>query len=361
MPLDKETAAVTQAHPLPPAEIRHLRAQHAEMRERDFARIHRISEAELVAAYVGEGVVALRPDVATLLAGAAALGEVLALTRNESAVHEKIGPFEKTNFGEAASIALGKQIDLRIFPKAWASGFAVEKADKEGATKRSLQFFDGAGDAVFKIHLRPASNLEAYDQLVAQLRTEEQSQTVSVAPIEESEAVRPDAASAGELRAHWEKLTDTHQFFPMLRKLHLTRHQAVSMIDSEFATSLDLGATRALFDGAAASGVSIMVFIGSRGCIQIHTGPIHKVAPMGPWLNVMDETFHMHLRLDQITEVWAVRKPTADGHVTSFEAYGADKKLIIQCFGERHEGDAELTGWRGLIAGLPALDRSNAA
>ncbi|MBX9596900.1 MAG: hypothetical protein K2X46_21230, partial [Roseomonas sp.] len=79
-----------------------------------------------------------------------------------------------------------------------------------------------------------------------------------------------------------------------------------------------------------------------------------KVAPMGPWLNIMDETFHMHLRLDQITEVWAVRKPTTDGHVTSFEAYGADKKLIIQCFGERHEGDAELTCWRGVVEGLPS-------
>ena len=67
-------------------------------------------------------------------------------------------------------------------------------------------------------------------------------------------------------------------------------------------------------------------------------GPIGStlwIGPMGPWINILDETFHMHLRLDHIAEVWAVRKPTADGHVTSLEAFGADKKLIIQFFGQR--------------------------
>jgi putative hemin transport protein len=36
-----------------------------------------------------------------------------------------------------------------------------------------------------------------------------------------------------------------------------------------------------------------------------------------------------------------VRKPTKDGHVTSLEAYGADGGLIIQFFGQRHEGESE--------------------
>ena len=85
-----------------PDEIRRLRGQHSEMRERDFARIQKISEAQLVAAYVGESVVRLRPDVETFLDGAPSLGEVLALTRNESAVHEKIGPFENAKFNPHA-------------------------------------------------------------------------------------------------------------------------------------------------------------------------------------------------------------------------------------------------------------------
>jgi putative hemin transport protein len=74
---------------------------------------------------------------------------------------------------------------------------------------------------------------------------------------------------------------------------------------------------------------------------------------MGPWLNVMDETFHLHLRTDHLAEVWAVRKPTKDGHVTSLEAYDADGRMIVQFFGERHEGEAERADWRALAEGLP--------
>lgn len=350
------------AKTMPPQEIRRLRTLHPEMRERDFARIQKISEADLVAAYVGDGVIRLRPDVETFLDGAPALGEVLALTRNESAVHEKIGPFENARFSPHAAIVLGDEIDLRIFPGKWSSAFAVEKADKDGAIKRSLQFFDAAGDAVHKVHLRPASNVDAYHALVERLRAPEQSPVVETREIDDSEvkAGAPQATPA-ELRAEWEKLTDTHQFFPMLRRLNLSRHQAVTSIDSDFAWPLNLGATQALLDGAKGTGLPIMAFVGNRGCIQIHSGPIEKVEPMGPWLNILDETFHMHLRLDHITEVWAVRKPTADGHVTSLEAFGADKKLIIQFFGQRQEGTDERTGWRSLVEGLLHLNRSNAA
>ena len=345
-----------------PDEIRRLRGQHSEMRERDFARIQKISEAQLVAAYVGEGAVRLRPDVEAFLDGAPSLGEVLALTRNESAVHEKIGPFENAKFNPHASIVLGDEIDLRIFPSKWASAFAVEKTDKDGAIKRSLQFFDQAGDAVHKVHLRDASNVEAYHALVERLRADEQSQVVEVVAIDDSEtrADKP-VASPAELRAEWEKMTDTHQFFPMLRRLNYSRHQAVTTIDSDYAWPLELDATRALLDGAKGTGLPIMAFIGNRGCIQIHSGPIERVEPMGPWINILDATFHMHLRLDHITEVWAVRKPTADGHVTSLEAFGADNTLIIQFFGQRQEGTDERTGWRSLVEALPRLNRSNAA
>ena len=82
---------------------------------------------------------------------------------------------------------------------------------------------------------------------------------------------------------------------------------------------------------------------------------------MGPWLNVMDDTFHLHLRLDQIAAVWAVRKPTADGHVTSVEVYDANRELIIQFFSKRHEGKAERDEWRAIVEALPLFAQSNAA
>ena len=342
------------------SEIRALRALHPEMRERDFARIHAISEGELVAAAVGHGAVRLQPSVEILLAGLPACGEIMALTRNESAVHEKIGPVEKTVVGARASMVLGAQIDLRIFPSRWAFGFAVEKPNEDGTLRRSLQFFDAQGMAVFKVHARPATNLEAWAVLVENLRHLEQSDTIALSPLEPTPA-KGEPAGVSQLRERWAAMTDTHQFFGMINALNLPRLDAIEMVGEDLAFQLDHGAVTTLFEEAARSQLPMMAFVGNHGCIQIHSGPISNIKAMGPWLNIMDDTFHLHLRLDQITAVWAVRKPTSDGVVTSVEVYDANRELIIQFFGKRHEGHDELTAWRTLVKQLPLFAQTNAA
>lgn len=344
-----------------PHEIRRTRAENPKMRERDLAAQLGISEAELVAAHCGEGVTRVEPRVNDLLTGLEPVGEVMALTRNESAVHEKIGVYDKVVTGEHTAMALGENIDLRIFPKVWAHGFAVEKRDGD-QIRRSLQFFDAAGEAVHKVHLRPASNLYAYQKLVDRLVSPNQEPAVALGAVAEDDVLgEPTPQTVDDLRERWSKLTDTHQFFGMLRTLKLSRQQAVRMIGKDYAWKLDPSAVMAMFQGAAESGQPIMCFVGNRGCIQIHSGPVKSVTPMGPWINVLDETFHLHLRADHIAEAWTVRKPTKDGHVTSLEAYGADGKMIIQFFGKRHEGEVERADWRSLAEGLPRQAEQSAA
>lgn len=350
-----------------PEEILKARADNPKMRERDFAQSLAISEADFVAAHCGQPEMAsisarrIRADVETLLNRIASVGEIMALTRNESVVHEKIGPFEKTVWGAHASLALGKEIDLRIFPKHWVHGFAVAKRDGE-ATRRSLQFFDATGEAVFKIHLRPASDVDAYDALVRDMLLDDQS------PVIETSILAPKGPKADvslldidAFRERWGALTDVHQFVGLLKDFGVDRHQAVHLAGHDFAWRVDTSSVEAMMNHAVQEKLPIMCFVGSRGCIQIHTGPIHEIKMMGPWLNVLDPTFHMHLRLDHISDVWVVRKPTKDGHVTSLEAYDARGELIVQFFGERHEGEAELADWRMIVENLPRLPQSSAA
>ena len=351
---------MTPAASKTPAEIRSLRALHPQMRERDFARIHAISEAQLIAADVGRNVVRLRADIATLLNGLPACGEVMALTRNESAVHEKIGPYEKAVIGTRASMVLGEEIDLRIFPSLWVSGYAVEKTTDDGTIRRSLQFFDAQGVAVHKVHARPATDLGAWEQLIAALRHPEQIDTLDVAPLETPEP-KGEPAGVSQLRERWAGMTDTHQFFGILNELNLPRLDALEMVGEDYAFQLDHSAVGKMFADSAAEQLPIMAFVGNHGCIQIHSGPVTNIKIMGPWLNVMDDTFHLHLRLDQIASAWAVRKPTSDGHVTSVEVYDAQRQLIIQFFGKRQEGFDERTAWRALVEQLPLFSQTNAA
>ncbi|MEI9428158.1 hemin-degrading factor [Mesorhizobium sp. Cs1299R1N3] len=343
-----------------PHEIRRARTENPKARERDLAGQLGISEAELVAAHCGDGALRIEPRVNDFLTGLEAVGEVMALTRNESAVHEKIGVYDKVVTGNHNAMVLGENIDLRIFPKVWAHGFAVEKRDGDDI-RRSLQFFDAAGEAVHKVHLRPASSLYAYQKLVASLESSNQEPTIDISrPVldEESEA---GTASLDDLRDRWSRLTDVHQFFGMLKTLKLSRRQAVRMIGQDYAWLLDNDAVRAMFHHAAEGEMPIMCFVGNRGCIQIHSGPVKSIKTMGPWINVLDETFHLHLRIDHVHEVWAVRKPTKDGHVTSLEVYAANGDMIIQFFGKRHEGEGERDDWRFLAEHLPRIPSPTAA
>ncbi|RFB89879.1 hemin-degrading factor [Rhizobium leguminosarum bv. trifolii] len=334
-----------------PAEIRAFRAENPKLRERDIAAQLKISEAALVAAETGISVTRIDGSALKFLERVASLGEVMALSRNESAVHEKIGIFENIKSGVQAAIVLGENIDLRIFPSRWEHGFAVSKADGD-QVRLSLQYFDKAGNAVHKVHLRPNSNVEAYHAMVAALRLEDQSQDFVEAAtaniVDETADVSRD-----ELRDNWSRLTDTHEFFGMLKRLKIGRQAAVRSVGDDYAWKLDNSATAEMMHASVKSGLPIMCFVANDGIVQIHSGPIFNVQAMGPWINIMDPTFHLHLRQDHIAETWAVRKLTKDGHVTSLEAYNTQGEMIIQFFGKRKEGSDERPEWREIMENLP--------
>jgi len=117
---------------------------------------------------------------------------------------------------------------------------------------------------------------------------------------------------------------------------------------------------RELLHEASFDGVPIMVFVGSAGCIQIHTGPVKRIEPMDirgvQWLNVIDPGFNLHLREDSIVHVWKVEKPTSDGVVTSIEAFDHDGELMAMFFGARKPGKPELPEWRTLVGRLTVLE-----
>ena len=163
-----------------PISLEHIREQFRQARQssgarhRDIAAQLNISEGQLVAAYVGSDALELqaqrlRPEWPSIIAALEGLGSVMALTRNASCVHEKIGIYQKASVQAHVGLVLGDAIDLRIFYEHWAHGFAVQ--DHSGQSEQaalSLQFFDAAGTAVHKIILKPQSDIAAYEQLCAQ-------------------------------------------------------------------------------------------------------------------------------------------------------------------------------------------------
>jgi putative hemin transport protein len=96
----------------------------------------------------------------------------------------------------------------------------------------------------------------------------------------------------------------------------------------------------------------LMIFVANPGMVQIHSGVVKKVAVMGPWLNVLDPRFNLHLREDHIASAWVVRKPTVDGIVTALELFDTEGNVIAMFFGERKPGKPEHAEWRALVETL---------
>ena len=139
----------------------------------------------------------------------------------------------------------------------------------------------------------------------------------------------------------------------MLDVLDIGRLQAFRLIGDDMAWRVAPSAFRVALERAAASALSILVFVGSPGVVQIHTGLVSKLRAVRPWFNVLDPGFNLHLREGGIAEAWVVRKPTRDGIVSSLEIFDAAGEQIAWMFGERREGEPESSDWRALLGLLP--------
>jgi len=340
-----------QDQTLTAADIRARRTEAPQPRDRDFAEALGISEAALVAAYCGQGVTRIdaHPDV--VMGAAQDLGEVMALTRNASCVHEKVGVYDNYHPGNHAAMILTEDIDLRIFPSHWQHAFLVER-DSDTGTRRSLQVFDAAGDAVHKIFLRDGSDHDAFARMTQTLASDNQSPEGQFAHRLPAEPAKIAEDKIDILRKEWQRMTDTHQFLRLVSKLKMNRLGAYRAAGLPFARKLTPEAVDALLSNLQSAGTEVMLFVGNSGCIQIHTGALYTLKPMGPWQNVMDPGFNLHLRRDEVAEVWAVDKPTQRGTATSVEAFDAYGALIFQVFGVPKEGRDSRPAFRAIVEEL---------
>jgi putative hemin transport protein len=341
-----------------------LQQTNPSLRIRDCAEKLGVSEAELLATTVGDYSVRLEGDWTELLKRLPELGRVMSLTRNDSCVLEHKGPFQKIDVmgaGARAMAAVIGPIESRVFFAAWKFGFAVRQETPRGV-QQSIQIFDEAGTAVMKVFLqgptgnKAGSDQEAYNKLVADFQSADQSQNIAVVAVNDIPTKSKNEVDANALIEDWGNMKDTHDFYGMLRKHQVNRLDALYLAGEQYAYQLDKSSITKMLESASAEKLPIMVFVGNRGNIQIHQGKVQTIRLMEDWINVLDPDFNMHLKGNDIDTVWVVKKPTTDGVVTGIELFDNKKNMIVQFFGLRKPGIPELSKWRELVDTLPKVN-----
>jgi putative hemin transport protein len=307
-------------------------------------------EAELVAAQCGVRSTRLRPDWSELLPRLGELGQVMVLTRNEHAVIEKVGYYEPVQIHGDMGLVVNAAIDLRLFLRQWYYVWAVD-IPRGDRLLQSLQFFDAQGRAVQKIFLREAPSQAAFDQLIRDFYEPAPfvpEDLVSLGAADRQATV-PAHVDAGELADIWRQMSDVHQFHALLHRFQLTREQAFQLVPEDLARPVPVSALRQILKAARDRRCPVMIFVGNQGAIQIHSGAVECLKVVGPWFNIIDPHFNLHVREERLARAWVVRKPTEDGWVTSLELYGDEGTQVLQLFGVRKNGEPESPRWRALI------------
>ena len=190
-----------------------LKSTRSSMRARDIARELNISEAELLTSRIGKEIIKLEGDWAELIRCTPSLGRVMALTRNDSCVHEKHGEYDNISIGPGHGLVLNHDIDLRLFMSHWHFGFAVSETVASGR-RHSFQFFDINGEAVHKIYIPKGDNLRAYKAIVSKFRSANQTEEISIHKLPSGKKDISDGnVDIENFISHWTNLKDTHHFF----------------------------------------------------------------------------------------------------------------------------------------------------
>jgi putative hemin transport protein len=237
---------------------------------------------------------------------------------------------------------------VRLFFRHWGSGFAVQEPGKSGV-RQSLQFFDRYGDSVHKVYLEDSARRDAFQALTARFAAQP-SGPLSVQP--KTFKPPPSDGDAAALQAGWDELKDTHDFVMLLARLKLERVQALRLAGPTRARPVANQSLRELLTSLAESKFPFMIFVASRGLMQIFSGTIDKVKAMGDWINVLDPGFNLHARETGIAHSFIVKKPTSDGIVTSLELYDENGETLALLFSKRSFGTPESDAWRALLAPL---------
>lgn len=341
------------------AEIREARLHYPKMREKDLANAIDVSEAEIFASFVGYGNRRIAPGFADLFDGLVELGEVSVLTGNGSAVQENTVSLQSCVLGRGTVSLFGENTQARLALSQWAHGYAVEKT--EGTrVRKSLQFFDRFGTAVHKISACAGTDPNAWDRLVETISINDDAEGALSA----IKAAHPTSDSRAEPGTEPTSLSGL-RIPPDLRRSRGDNQELdcdqINVFRSPGASStwpLDTGSVAALLRIASSEKIPVMCFVKNPGCRQVHTGFVGNVLEKGPYLNVMDPKFHLHVRLDHIAEVWAVHKPCERGQVIAVQAFDLSGQQIVQFRGSTGKARSNDINWHELSACLPRLDRT---
>lgn len=322
------------------------------VRIRDAAIEMKTSEEALVSTACGKNNLRLKPEFQSILNQLEKLGSVMALTRSDHAVHEAHGIYKDMKYHGSVAMFFIPGIDTRFFLDKWSSVYAVNENDRH-----SLQFFDYQGDAVHKIYVTDKTNKTEYFNLIKTHQSDNQAPSPganhALNPKNDYTIPEEPEISSDELQKHWLNIRDVHEASRIIKRYGIHRREKIyKALGEVYAIPLSVESVEQLLVRASTDDIPLMIFAMNHATVQNYAGPVKKLLRTGPWFNVLDPDFNLHLRTEGIGQVWLIKKPSDDGWVTTINVLDNDGFEFLLIADHRVRGEAESSQWQDLCRDL---------
>lgn len=252
-------------------------------------------------------------------------------------MHEKTGRYDRIVAAGDWLLLSGHGVDTALLTGHWHAGFAVCEASRIGE-RRSLQFFDARGEAVYKLYLTGQADHARYQRLIDTYRAANQSPSLELPTGPMTGGA--DSSTAPGLPEHWQLWFKAGFFADNETGIPSSRPIAISVFP-EFMLQL---ADRQL---------PIQIIVRNPAAIQVHDGPIRNLMISGPWFNVLDDDFNLHLNQTAIAGPRSVNLPYRGHRLQGLQLSNARGQTIASLFGPYDPADSGSLLWHDLLAGLP--------
>lgn len=158
----------------------------------------------------------------------------------------------------------------------------------------------------------------------------------------------------------WRNLANIHHFYPMLKKLGISKLEAFRQVPDDLAYQVDPSNLWDMLSSLQREKERFMIFASNDSVIQIYNGTINKIVELKDKLVVhgktdegQDATFK--IATNNLGEAWVVNKMSEQGYIASLEIFDKNENHIAQFYGMRTEGSKQSEKWVELIKRLPKI------
>ena len=284
-----------------------FQSNNKKVRIRDAANQMKVSEAELLSTEVGADTFYLSVDnIEHFFKELFSVDKIMLLIRSNVVVHEVVVKPKSLQLqgDKILNIEDNKSLVLSFNDNLFKHIFYQKKVHSNKEL-RSFQIFDKKGAAVLKIYLK-GQDKSIFDQI----------------------ALKYMVSYEYELQLDFKLSLVSDPKSNLIQKVDLYFINGEGILDSsEF--KLKKAPLRQILDDVSKSRLPVQVHGVGEGTIQYYRGVIKNIIDYGPWINVIDKDFNLHVLENELSESIIINYEITDCNYCSIEFFDREGNHVL--------------------------------